>query len=116
MESTSTTLAVQILQRLLAHDSLKQHLHFVHIQRFFELTHRMWPEIARLGQARPLSLPPQVSDFLASVLSLDSSLIQLTWHAFGDLAEASHLEMPQLSLDDVFRVHSHPYNIGLGLL
>ncbi|KAJ7135526.1 hypothetical protein C8R46DRAFT_1181090 [Mycena filopes] len=67
----STTTAVQIL--------------------FLELTHHIWPEIMPPGQALPVLLPPLVADFLGSVLGLEPSIVQLTWHAFSDLAEASQL-------------------------
>ncbi|KAJ6498215.1 hypothetical protein DFH09DRAFT_1336765 [Mycena vulgaris] len=108
---SSTTLAIQVLERLLSHDSLKQHLQFVHIQRFLELTSRIWPEIVPPGQPQPLSLPPKVAGFLASVLNLDTSVIQLTWHAFSDLAEENHIDPSHTSLDDTFRIHARPYQI-----
>jgi hypothetical protein len=57
-----------------------------------------------------------VSDFLAAALNLDSARIQLMWSAFGDLAEASHNETPQPSLDDAFRVHSRLYSAGLSFI
>ncbi|KAJ7612384.1 hypothetical protein DFH06DRAFT_1345128 [Mycena polygramma] len=109
---TSTTTAVQILGRLLQHDSLRDNLQFFHVQRFFEFTHRIWAEIVPPNEARPVTLPPLVAGFIASVLDLDCSVVQLTWHAFADLAEASHLAVQPVSLDDAFRIHARPYKIG----
>ncbi|KAJ7761270.1 hypothetical protein DFH07DRAFT_771595 [Mycena maculata] len=104
--------AAQILERLLAHESLYHNLRYSDIQRFFELTHRLWPEILGTETSRPLSLPPPVCDLLASVLQLDTSLIQLTWHAFGDIAEAAYNGPPQPSVDDIFRVHGRTQKLG----
>ncbi|KAJ7779512.1 hypothetical protein DFH07DRAFT_765794 [Mycena maculata] len=50
--------AALILERLLAHESLYHNLCYSNIQRFFELTYRLWPEILGMGTSRPLSLPP----------------------------------------------------------
>ncbi|KAJ7886648.1 hypothetical protein B0H13DRAFT_1889165 [Mycena leptocephala] len=109
----SPTTAAQILERLLSHDSLKNNLQFVHIQRFFELVRRIWLEITPPQQSRPLMLPSHIADFLASVLNLDTALIQLTWNAFADLIEMSYHDSSQPSVDDVFRIHALPYKIGL---
>ncbi|KAJ7764575.1 hypothetical protein DFH07DRAFT_770429 [Mycena maculata] len=128
--------AAQILERLLAHESLYHNLRYSDIQRFFELTYRLWPEIRGVqmgivGDAVivpgavgvdvgsvdrpndwPLSLPAPVCDLLASVLQLDTSLIQLTWHAFGDIAEAAYNGPPQPSVDNIFRIHGRTQKLG----
>jgi hypothetical protein len=108
----SMPIALLMLQRLLAHESLATSLQFVQIQQFFELTNRIWPEIVPPEHPPPASLPPLISDFLAAALKLDTNRVQLIWTAFGDLAEASHNETPQPSLDDVFRIHSRPCLTG----
>ncbi|KAK6968993.1 hypothetical protein R3P38DRAFT_3244176 [Favolaschia claudopus] len=108
---TSTT-AHQVLQGLLAHESLKDNLQFIHVRRFFEITSRVWPEITPAGQARPLILSESIVNFLASMLSLDNEIIQLMWHAFGDLAEQmKDSSETQSTLDDTFRVHAHENEI-----
>jgi hypothetical protein len=112
----TTEIAIRVIQRLLAHESLSGSLQFVQIQRFFELTHRLWSEIVRPGQPMPTSLPPLVSDFLAAALELDSGRIQLIWSAFSDLAEAAHNTSAQPHLDDIFRLHSHTHSTGLSLI
>lgn len=42
----------------------------------------------------PVMLPSLVAAFIASMQALDIDIIHLTWHAFADLAEAHHLEIP----------------------
>ncbi|KAJ6560405.1 hypothetical protein B0H19DRAFT_1290213 [Mycena capillaripes] len=59
---SSTVTAVQILERLLAHESLKDNLQFVHIQRFFELGRRIWLEIVPPDKSRPLLLPSNIAE------------------------------------------------------
>ncbi|KAJ7126410.1 hypothetical protein C8R43DRAFT_1134993 [Mycena crocata] len=112
----STILAAQILEHLLAHTSLRDNLQFFHIQRFFEFTNRIWPEITPANEPRPVWLPAPIANFLAAVLNLDKDLIQLTWQAFGDLAEIGHKTGPPPSLDDDFQVHGHSYSIGAEFL
>lgn len=65
-----TFLAVQILQRLLAHDFLSSTLRFTHVQRFLELTRRMWPEIVGQKQIVPDVLPVAPAGFLSAALVL----------------------------------------------
>jgi hypothetical protein len=74
----------------------------------------MWPEIAPPGKLRPVILPSPVAVFIASMQALDIDIINLTWHAFADLAEAYHLENA-ISLDDRFRVHTQEHKFGLYL-
>ncbi|KAJ6476418.1 hypothetical protein C8R45DRAFT_379283 [Mycena sanguinolenta] len=112
MSSPKNALAVQVLERLLAHDSLKENLQFIHIQRLLDFFNRLWPEIVPPQQSRPSSLPLPITNFLASALDLEPSLIHLVWCAFGDLAEASYAAGPPPSLDDLFRIHAHPYKLG----
>ncbi|KAJ7273897.1 hypothetical protein C8J57DRAFT_1224805 [Mycena rebaudengoi] len=85
---------------------------FGQLQRFIEITRRIWLEIVPPGTSRPISLPVHVAGFLSSVLKLPSEIVQLSWHAFADLAEALFLDPGQPSLDDNFRLHAHDYKIG----
>lgn len=105
-------LAQAILERLLAHESLKNNLHFDQIVRFLDFAHRIWQEITPPDKARPLILPSHVAQLLASILNLDTTLIQLMWSAFGDLAEVSYKAGSPPSLDDEFRIHAHSSKIG----
>jgi hypothetical protein len=105
-------LGVQILERLLQHSSLRNNLQFFHIQRFFELARRLWLEIVPPGKARPLVLPSDIINFLSSVLELEPPTVQLTWTAFGDLAEAAYISGEPVSLEDNFKSHGHPYKLG----
>ncbi|KAJ6621201.1 hypothetical protein B0H10DRAFT_1945562 [Mycena sp. CBHHK59/15] len=107
-----TTLAVQILERLLAHPSLKDNLQFGQIQRFLELTHRIWVEIVPPSKAQPVTLSLNIEGFLSAVLNLEPNIIQLTWHAFGDLAESSYNNPAQPSLDDSFHLHAQEFKIS----
>ncbi|KAJ6610489.1 hypothetical protein B0H10DRAFT_1953841 [Mycena sp. CBHHK59/15] len=52
---------------------------------------------------------------MSAVLDLDSTIILLTWNAFGDLAEAFYLGPNQPSLDDNFKQHGCSYK-HLGIL
>ncbi|KAJ7612433.1 hypothetical protein DFH06DRAFT_1484842 [Mycena polygramma] len=110
-------LARSIVERLVAHKSLLNNLQFAQIVRFFDLTDRIWPEIVPPETSFcPPVLPLPVSHLLASVLSLDLSLIQLMWTAFGYLAQQSHAEDSSPSLDDAFRIHGHSTKIGAEVL
>ncbi|KAK6995686.1 hypothetical protein R3P38DRAFT_3223655 [Favolaschia claudopus] len=106
--------AVKVLQRLLTHPSLYSNLQFHQIQRFFELTHRIWPNIVKPGELPPTTLPPLVLDFLAAALSLKQSEAHLIWCVFSDLAETFHQEAERSdsTIDDVFRIHSLKSSIG----
>ncbi|KAK7035189.1 hypothetical protein R3P38DRAFT_702373 [Favolaschia claudopus] len=107
-------LAVKILERLLAHQSLCEHLQFFQIQQFFDITARVWPEIVPPGCPTPDKLPPLVFDFLVATLKLNPDEIQLIWTAFGDLAEEHHRQAneSQTKLDDSFRLHFRRSNLG----
>ncbi|KAK7016033.1 hypothetical protein R3P38DRAFT_3569630 [Favolaschia claudopus] len=106
-------LAVKILERLLAHQSLCEHLQFFQIQQFFDITARVWPEIVPPGRPTPDKLPPLVFDFLVATLQLNPDEIQLIWTAFGDLAEEHHRQAneSQTKLDDSFRLHFRRSNL-----
>jgi hypothetical protein len=108
-------LAVQILERLLQHSSLKDNLQFHHIQRFFALTSRLWLEIVPPNKPRPLHLPSDITNFLSFALQLESAVVQLTWTAFGDLAEAAYLNYDENSMDEDFKRHGHQHQIGKGV-
>lgn len=113
----SQELAVLVLERLLAHPSLKANLQFVQLQKFIQLTQRLWLEIVPPGSSsRPVMLPAHITGFLGSVLDLASELVQLCWHAFADLAEAAFLNPDQCSLDDSFRLHAQEYKLGMKTL
>ncbi|KAJ7178701.1 hypothetical protein C8R43DRAFT_942315 [Mycena crocata] len=107
-----SSLAVQVLERLLSHPSLRDNLQFFHIQRFLELVCRLWQEIVPPEKARPLELPQDIERFLAAVLDLQGNIIQLTWHAFSDLAESMYLGPKPPSIDDNFKEHGHDYSMG----
>ncbi|KAJ7286256.1 hypothetical protein C8J57DRAFT_1169032 [Mycena rebaudengoi] len=104
--------AIQILERLLAYPSLKDNLKFWQIQRFLEITCRVWLEIVPPGTSRPVILPSHVAGLLCSVLELSMESVHLSWHAFADIAEASFLNPNRISLDDGFRLHSQEHKIG----
>ncbi|KAJ7353474.1 hypothetical protein DFH08DRAFT_805022 [Mycena albidolilacea] len=104
---SSTELAVQILTCLLSHNSLKGHLQFGQIQRFLELARQLWLEIVPPSRARPIVLPKNIASFMSSVLELKPEIIQLTWHAYSDLAQALFNAPSEPSLDDNFKQHGH---------
>ncbi|KAJ7708801.1 hypothetical protein B0H17DRAFT_1124602 [Mycena rosella] len=109
--TTSSRLAFEILERLLAHDSLKQNLQFIHILHFLELTTRIWLEITPPGQPRPILLPPKVGNLLGGILDImETNLIQLTWQAYADLAETMY-HNSSWQLDDVLRIHGRSHEI-----
>ncbi|KAJ7610762.1 hypothetical protein B0H17DRAFT_1153591 [Mycena rosella] len=110
--SSSTVLAVQILERLLAHASLKDNIQFGHIPALHRPDHKTWLEIVPPEKPRPVFTPAHFVDFLASVLALDPTVIQLIWHGFSDLAEASYLDPKKLSVDDNFKQHGHANELG----
>jgi hypothetical protein len=112
----SKTTAVSLLQRLLQHPSLQKNLQFFHIQRFFELTTRLWLEIVPPNKARPAVLPSPIAAFLASVLDLEPEIIQLIWTAFSDLAQAAYLDSNSASVDDNFKQHGHEHKLGNGVI
>ncbi|KAJ7792419.1 hypothetical protein B0H14DRAFT_3160262 [Mycena olivaceomarginata] len=109
---SSTELAVQILTRLLSHNSLKDHLQFGQIQRFLELARQLWLEIVPPSTARPIVLPKNIASFMSSVLELKPEIIQLTWHAYSDLAQALFNAPSEPSLDDNFKQHGHAQQLG----
>ncbi|KAJ7143234.1 hypothetical protein C8R46DRAFT_1233011 [Mycena filopes] len=109
----SNTTAIALLQQLLQHPSLQTNLQFYHIQRFFELTTRLWLEIVPPNKARPAILPLPIAAFLSSVLDLDPALIQLTWTTFSDLAQEAILNSNSLLMDDNFKQHGHEYKLGM---
>ncbi|KAK7043541.1 hypothetical protein R3P38DRAFT_3178368 [Favolaschia claudopus] len=104
-------LAVDILKRLLAHESLAQSLQFAQVQRFLDFTRRVWPEILDRGAA-PLALPLHIVAFLSAVLGLSPELVKLSWVAFKDIAEAYQKEPIELDLDDAFRLHGNDHHVG----
>ncbi|KAK6984199.1 hypothetical protein R3P38DRAFT_2576236 [Favolaschia claudopus] len=104
-------LAVDILKRLLAHESLAQSLQFAQVQRFLDFTRRVWPEILDRG-AVPLALPLHIVAFLSAVLGLSPELVKLSWVAFKDIAEAYQKEPIELDLDDAFRLHGNDHHVG----
>jgi len=114
----SQELAVLVLERLLvpSHPSLKANLQFAQLQKFIELTQRLWLEIVPPGSSRPVLLPAHITGFLGSVLDLASELVQLCWHAFADLAEMAFLNPNRGSLDDSFRLHAQEYKLGMKTL
>ncbi|KAJ7040489.1 hypothetical protein C8F04DRAFT_1253792 [Mycena alexandri] len=67
----SKVLSAQILERLLAHPSLAGNLTFYKVQRFFELTTRLWLEIVPPSTARPDFLPDNIANLLSIVLQLE---------------------------------------------
>lgn len=105
------TTALEVLRRLQTHPSLGD-LQYNQVQRFLELVRCLWPEIVPPQCSRPVILPVAISEFLASVLSLDGSLVQLCWHAFGDLGESFYCNLDQPSIDDSFRIHGQEYQLG----
>jgi hypothetical protein len=83
-DSESSILARSVLEHLLAHPSLLQNLQFHQVQRFLELTCRIWAEVVSPSHPRTLTLPTPVASFLSAVLNLETELIDLTWRAFAD--------------------------------
>ena len=82
---TMGPLAAQVLECLMTHARLHETLTWPQVQRFLDFTHRILPEIRGSSESLPLILPPHTCGFLAMVVSLDQSLIQLCWTAFSDL-------------------------------
>jgi hypothetical protein len=107
-------MGVEVLQRLNSHPSL-QILEFQQVHRFLDLVKRLWAEIVPLQCSRPPIIPSGIAEFLAAVLDLDSTVVQLCWIAFGDLAE-SFSGQESVSVDDDFRVHGKEYKLGIHIL
>jgi hypothetical protein len=107
-------LGTHVLERLLAHPSLRDTLTWPQVQRFLDFSHRILPEIKGPSNSAvlPLQLPPHVCGFLSVVLELEQSLVQLCWTAFGDMVVVLD-DDAALSRDDIFRVHGHEFQIGL---
>ncbi|KAJ7681730.1 hypothetical protein B0H17DRAFT_1138164 [Mycena rosella] len=61
-----TVLAVQILEHLLTHASLKDNIQSGHIQYFIDLTTNLWLEIVPPEKPHPVLLLPTIVDFLSS--------------------------------------------------
>lgn len=109
----SKVLSAQILERLLAHPSLAGNLAFYKVQRFFELTTRLWLEIVPPSTARPDFLPDNIANLLSIVLQLEPEIVQLIWTAFSDLAEAAYLDPVRSSVDDDLKQHGHAHKVGM---
>lgn len=105
------TPALEVLRRLQTYPSLANNLQFSQVQRFLDLVKRLWPEIVPPQCSRPVILPDAITGFLSSVLSLDVTLVHLSWHAFGDLGESFYCDVPP-SIDDDFRLHGQEYKLG----
>lgn len=107
----------ELLHRLLSHPSLNNTITFNHLQRFIHFTHKLCPEIiSNHDQAivnHTLQLPSHIEAFLASVLTLDISIVKLCWVAFGDLVIRDKDQDIGPSDDDLFREHGFEYKIGL---
>jgi hypothetical protein len=112
----SKTTAVSLLPWLLQHPSLQNNLQFFHIQRFFELTTRLWLEIVPPNKAHPAILLLPTAAFIASVLDLEPAIIQLIWTALSDLAYKAYLDLNSSSVDDNFKQHGHKYKLGNNLI
>ncbi|KAF7364569.1 hypothetical protein MVEN_00325900 [Mycena venus] len=104
-------LAIDILNRLVAHPKLAQTLQLQQIQRLLEFTRRIWPEIVGQTGVVPVVLPPQVVAFLSPVLRLPHDIIALSWLAFSDIAAAFQQDPIEPSLDDEFRLHANDHQI-----
>jgi hypothetical protein len=105
-------LATDILMRLEANPPLAHVLELTHVQRFLELTVRMWPDIVDENGAPPVVLPSQPAAFLSAVLELPPDIITLSWLAFADAAAALEKEPPVGSVDDAFRLHGRDHGMG----
>ncbi|KAK7014221.1 hypothetical protein R3P38DRAFT_3362437 [Favolaschia claudopus] len=58
-------LAQTILERILAHTSLKENLQFHEVVRFLDFTRRIWVEIVPLEENPPLELPANVAQLFS---------------------------------------------------
>ncbi|KAK7052369.1 hypothetical protein R3P38DRAFT_2762751 [Favolaschia claudopus] len=107
-------LASTVLNRLAQHPQLQATLQFDQINRFLRFTGKLWPEIIADKGIPPEQLPSHITGFLSAVLSVDPTIILLSWLAFGDLVQPIHLnDSAALSDDDLFRQHGAQYKIGL---
>ena len=107
-------LASDILWRLEANPPLASVLEFSHVQRFLDVTVRIWPDIVGRGGV-PVALPRAPTAFLSAMLQLPPDIITLAWAAFGDAAaelHASQTEAPAASINDEFRLHGWDHGIG----
>jgi hypothetical protein len=100
-----------VLERLLAHPSLYESLTWVQVQRFLDFSRRILPEIQQSSSTLPLVLPQHAAGFLAVVLGVEKSRVQLCWTAFSDMIPTLDTA-EQTSADDLFRVHGHDFHIG----
>jgi hypothetical protein len=102
-----------VRERLLAHPSLYGSLTWVQVQRFLDFSRRILPEIQSSSTKLPLVLPQHVAGFLAVVLGLEKSRVQLCWTAFSDMIPMLNTTYTeQTSTDDLFRIHGHEFHIG----
>ena len=101
-----------VLERLLAHPSLRDTLTWTQVLRFIRFSHRLWPEISGFSTSLPQLLPPEICGFLSSVLGLENNLVQLCWTAFGDMISLLEPGPNHVQDDDMFRVHGHEHGIG----
>jgi hypothetical protein len=102
-----------VLERLLAHPSLRDTLTWTQVQRFIRLSRRLWPEILGTSASPPQLLPQNICGFLSSVLSLEFDLVQLSWTAFCDMVPSLELGPNHIQDDDMFRVHGHEFGVGM---
>ncbi|KAF8188198.1 hypothetical protein K438DRAFT_2019347 [Mycena galopus ATCC 62051] len=101
----------EVLPRLYEHPSLIKNLDLAHVHRFLRLAQKVWPEIILKGGVAPIILPPHISAFLAAVLDRPTEIITLLWIAFGDIVAKLVLEPPEMSDDDMFRLHGQDHDL-----
>ncbi|KAF8215082.1 hypothetical protein K438DRAFT_1955075 [Mycena galopus ATCC 62051] len=101
----------EVLPRLYEHPSLIKNLDLAHVHCFLRLAQKVWPEIILKGGVAPIILPPHISAFLAAVLDRPTEIITLLWIAFGDIVAKLVLEPPEMSDDNMFRLHGQDHDL-----
>lgn len=106
--------AREVLERLLAHSSLRDNITWDQLQRFMSMTRRLWTTIVadQKTHTLPERLPIPVCNFLAAIMDLNYDTTQLCWIAFGDMAARMEADGAKLSDDDLFRIHASDHGIG----
>ncbi|KAJ7037512.1 hypothetical protein C8F04DRAFT_1180556 [Mycena alexandri] len=105
-------LAVEVLNRLVAHPQLVLNLQFQQVIRFLGFTRRIWPEIVGTSEVIPTILPLPAAAFLSSALVVPPEIITLCWVAFADIAATLQQDPLPPPLDDSFRLHADSHRIG----
>lgn len=94
----------EIVQRVLAHESLVNTLQIHQLLTFLEHTRRLLPDIVGTSGVLPLTLPAHPAAFLSAQLGLPPAIVALSWIAFSDIIVKVG-DSPFTSFEDGFRAH-----------